>query len=278
MKKICAITMARNDDFFLSRWIEYYGRELGNENLYIYLDGEDQPIPPNAENVNVFHQKRIPEHVVKAEKKRLKFLSEVAADLLQKYDMVIGVDADEFVVVDPQTGKSLQSYLSSIPDHYSSISGLGLDVGQRLDLESTLDYTQLFLNQRQYALLSSRYTKTSIITKPVKWGSGFHRIKNHNYNIDPNLYLFHFGSVDLEMVRQRFQDKDRMSTGRGKHIKKRVRTIDVISKGRILSDERWLFFARTVQKIIRPVYALNKPSMAGLKLTFKIPDRFQGIC
>ena len=47
-KHIAAITMARNDTFFLSRWIEYYGREIGTENLYIYLDGTDQDIPENA--------------------------------------------------------------------------------------------------------------------------------------------------------------------------------------------------------------------------------------
>ena len=39
--QIAAVTMARNDSFFLSRWIRYYGRELGYDHLYIYLDGED---------------------------------------------------------------------------------------------------------------------------------------------------------------------------------------------------------------------------------------------
>ena len=33
LKRIAVITMARNDEFFLSRWIEYYGREIGKEKL-----------------------------------------------------------------------------------------------------------------------------------------------------------------------------------------------------------------------------------------------------
>lgn len=37
-KRIAAITMARNDEFFLNRWIKYYGEQIGTENLYIYLD------------------------------------------------------------------------------------------------------------------------------------------------------------------------------------------------------------------------------------------------
>ena len=34
--------MVRNDEFFLRKWVENYGRELGKENLYIYYDGLDQ--------------------------------------------------------------------------------------------------------------------------------------------------------------------------------------------------------------------------------------------
>lgn len=276
MKKICAITMARNDEFFLNRWIDYYGSQLGEENLYIFLDGEDQPIPKNVGKANVKHEVRVAEHVVSAEKKRLNFLSNIAADLLKKYDMIIGVDADEFLVVDPRCAKSLVEYLSEIPCT-TSVSGLGLDVGQKLGTESTLDEKKTLLSQREYAYLSSRYTKPSVISSAVQWGSGFHRIKGHNFKIDPNLYLFHFGSVDMEMIQQRFLDKDRMATGRGKHIKKRAQTIDLITKRKALTGEKWLKIARFLQTWMRPIYALNKPSMVGLKLVIKIPERFKQI-
>ena len=39
MKKIAVITMARNDNFFLERWIKYYGEQIGYEHIYIYLKG-----------------------------------------------------------------------------------------------------------------------------------------------------------------------------------------------------------------------------------------------
>ena len=29
LKHIAALTMVRNDDFFLCKWVEYYGREIG---------------------------------------------------------------------------------------------------------------------------------------------------------------------------------------------------------------------------------------------------------
>ena len=45
MKRIAALTMVRNDDFYLRKWVEYYGAQLGMANLYIYFDGRDQVIP-----------------------------------------------------------------------------------------------------------------------------------------------------------------------------------------------------------------------------------------
>lgn len=276
MKKVAAITMARNDEFFLTRWIEYYGRELGESNLYIYLDGVDQPIPANAGKANVIHRERVVEHVVAAEKRRLGFLSDVAAELLKTYDIIIGVDADEFLVVDPSCGKSLQTYLSEI-DINPCVSGLGMDIGQHLNNEATLNYQKPFLEQREYAYLSTRYTKPSVISKPVRWGSGFHRVKGHNFHIDPNLYLFHFGSVDMEMIKMRFQDKDRMATGREKHIQKRAQTIHYVTKMRALQNETWLKVARVLQTVFRPIYALNKPAMLGIKMIVKVPSRFSDI-
>lgn len=277
MKRIAVITMARNDEFFLNRWIDYYGVQIGEENLYIYLDGEDQSIPVHAKKANVIHQKRVAEHVVKAEKRRLGFLSEVANQLLHdRYDMVIGVDADEFLVVDPKMGKSLAEYLSSVKCN-SSISGLGMDVGQNLNTEMTLDPNLPFLSQRKFAFLSPRYTKPSVITKPVSWGSGFHRIKGKNFKIDSHLYLFHFGSVDYEMIQQRFQDKDRMATGRKKHIMKRAKTIFMVTKKNAKNGDKFIPMARTIQTFCRPVFAWNKPSMGFFKWIINIPERFEKI-
>ena len=92
-KKICALTMVRNDEFYLRKWVAYYGAELGMSNLYVYLDGKDQEIPDWCPGVNVEAVDKIPGQVVEAEKGRLDFLSKTAAELLKTYDLVIGVDA-----------------------------------------------------------------------------------------------------------------------------------------------------------------------------------------
>lgn len=270
-KRIAAITMARNDTFFLSRWIEYYGREIGTENLYIYLDGTDQEIPENAGAAHITKLPHTDMSRSAGDKYRIGKMSDLANKLLKKYDIVIGCDCDEFLIVDPALNTSLAKYLSNTEIH-TTLSGLGLDVGQHLTHEKPLDSSKPFLAQRAYALLSTRYTKPVVINRPVRWGSGFHSINGHNFHIDPNLYLLHFGAVDMEMLVAK-------AASRGpdwvNHLKRRGNgTINDVTN-RPAHGEKWLKIARIMQRIFRPIYAWDKPGMLGIKRIVKIPERFQ---
>jgi hypothetical protein len=278
MKKIAAITMVRNDDFYLRKWVEYYSRELGGkEHLYIYFDGLDQEIAPFCEGTHAEKVPKIGTHVVSAEKGRLKHLSGKAAELLAGgYDLVIGVDADEFIIVDPKLGKSLAEYLSELKVK-GSASALGLDFGQKLGEEPDITEDCPFLQQRHYAQIGTRYTKPSILAAPYTWGSGFHRIKGHNFHIAKDLYLFHFGYFDMKRLQDRFQDKDRLAQGWGKHMQKRSRAIRLVTELKARDFGRWTRLARICQTVVRPPYSWNKPAMFGLRIIVGIPERFQDI-
>lgn len=270
-KKIAVITMARDDEFFLTRWIAYYGKQFGTENLYILLDGNDQKIPQNVGKAHIKKLPHIPMSRAAGDKYRIGKISETAHKLLKKYDIIIGCDSDEFLIVDPKTKQNLLQYLSNIKIH-TTLSGLGLDVGQHLYNEAILDKHAPFLEQREYALLSTRYTKPVVINKPVTWGSGFHSIKHHNFHIDKNLYLLHFGAIDIDMLIDKAKKR---GTDWLNHLKRRGNgTINTVTKSRA-HGERWLKIARTLQTFCRPIYALRKPGMCGLKIVIKIPQRFK---
>ena len=276
-KRIATLTMVRNDDFFLRKWVEYYGSELGKENLYIYYDGEDQAIGDFCQGTNVFVHPKIGTQVVTAEKGRLKFLSKKAAELFaQGYDLVIGVDADEYIVVDPKLGVGLGEYLSSQSIDVC-LSPLGLDFGQKLGEEDDLSMESSFLSQRHYAQIGTRYTKPSIIAQPCRWGSGFHRVKGHNFHIASDLYLLHFGYADKRLLEERLGDADRMAQGWEKHIYKRSRTIKYATEKKARDFDRWTRFARICQTWCRPPYALNKPAMFELRIIVKMPERFGNV-
>ena len=56
--------------------------------------------------------------------------------MIEKYEVVIGCDADEYIVVEPRLGMNLAEYISSL-NIKTSVSGLGFDVGQRQGVEET---------------------------------------------------------------------------------------------------------------------------------------------
>ncbi len=275
-KKICALTMVRNDEFFLRKWVAYYSAQIGAANLYVYFDGEDQVVPDFCEGINVYVRERVPGQVAAADRGRIDFLSSQASELLKNYDMVIGTDVDEFLVVDPQLGVSLSEFLSRLPARVS-YSGLGIDVGQHLGKESEIDESVSFLKQRHYARLSTRYSKSTVITKPVRWGSGFHRVRNTNFKIIKDLYLFHFGCVDMKRLEAKFSDKDKIATGWERHLKKRARTIYDVSQKTVKSWDSWVPKARIIQNFVRPPYAWNKPAMFNAVIIVEIPERFESI-
>ena len=205
------------------------------------------------------------------DKYRIGKISDMAKQLFNAgYDIVIGCDSDEFLIVDPNTKKTLAEYLSELKIR-TSVSGLGLDIGQNMELEKSLNTTKPILAQREYALLSTRYTKPVVINRPVNWGSGFHSVKGHNFHIDKNLYLLHFGAVDMNMLITK-------ATKRGpdwvNHLRRRGNgTINTVTKLKPKS-EKYMRNARIMQRIFRPIYALDKPGMLGLKRVVKIPRRF----
>ena len=277
MKRIAAITMVRNDDFFLSKWVGYYGRQLGKENLHVIFDGLDQKVPEFCDGVNVERVEHVKGNVHEADRGRIDLISQRAARLFDRYDMVIGTDVDEFLVVDPLLGQTLAQFLSGVTTGLPSISGLGVDVGQKIGEEADIDASRPFLSQRSYAKLSTRYSKASVLLRPVAWGSGFHRTRRGNFHIVKDLYLFHFGCVDLARIRAKMDDGELAAAGWTRHLRKRAGTIFLVSNSRALDWDTTVDRARKIQNLVRPPYAWNKPAMFEARIVVRIPRRFAEI-
>ena len=125
-KNIAAITTVRNDAMFLPKWIDHYGKAFGYRNLYVILDGHDQskPICEGSEKVNFLYLPFTPIELVPAMKRRARVMSKFAAGLFQYFDIVLATDVDEFLIVDPNVGKSLSDYLSGLnKGHQFQVSG-----------------------------------------------------------------------------------------------------------------------------------------------------------
>lgn len=275
-KRISAITTVRDDSIFLEKWVQYYGAELGFKNLYVFVDGHDQSLPEVAQKINTIFLPHLPLKRSVADRRRAKVMSGLAKSLFSVFDAVIVTDVDEFLVVDPRLNLSLGTYLSR-SNARVSLSALGLDVGQHLKLENTLDLAKPFLSQRGFAHLSARYTKPSVAFTPVNWGSGMHRIKGRNFHIDPDLYLFHFGMIDYQLATNKTQDMDRISAGWKGHLDRREKLFKIITEADAVNGDDYFEEARRYQNRHRPIYALNKPGMMPNDPVIRIPERFRAI-
>ena len=278
MKRIAAITMLRDDDFFVEKWVAYYGAQLGRENLYVWFDGLDQRVPPCCEGCHTGKIEHLTLPVHQGDKRRIDFLSARARELFERgYEIVIGGDVDEFLVPDPAQGVGLAAFLSRLETGRASVSALGIDVGQDLRTEGTLEKERPMLEQRSFAKLSTRYSKAAALLRPCDWGSGFHRVRGRNFHIVKDLYLFHFGCVDLRRIEERLENAGLRAEGWERHLRKRSGTITLVSHARARDFAKWTAIARRVQNCIRPPYAWNKPAMFELRIVVRIPERFKTI-
>jgi len=275
-KKIGVVSMVRNDQFFIPKWIDYYGKELGRENLFLFIDGHDQALPEDHASINVLRLPRQKLTRSRGDKNRIDLISNFSRALFLRYDLVIAHDIDEVLVVDPDHGLSLSDYLQQ-PVRYASLSALGLDVGQNLDLETPIDPSRPFLEQRSFAHVSARYTKAVVATKPLRWGAGFHRVRFRNFHIDPNLFLFHFGMVDYDISKKKMEDQSLLNAGWRGHLDRRYELFDLITKKSPLDGDAFFRQARRRESIFRPLFALNKPGMLPEKPVIRIPERFRSI-
>ena len=84
--------------------------------------------------------------------------------------------------------------------------------------------------------------------------------------------LLHFGAIDMKMLENKALKR---GTDWLNHLKRRGNgTINLITNKKTKS-EKWLKIARILQTYCRPIYALRKPAMFGLKPVVKIPPRFK---
>lgn len=276
LKKIGVVSMVRNDRFFIPKWIDYYGSHFGYENLYLILDGHDQALPEKHEAINVIRIPRQEMNRASGDRNRINFINHYVRALFFRYERIIAHDIDEVLVVDPDQKIPLAGYLSR-PVKSASLSALGLDVGQNLDLEQPIDPSRPFLQQRSFAHVSARYTKAIVATRPLAWGSGFHRVRFKNFHIDPNLFLFHFGMVDYGISKEKMEDQSLVNAGWQGHLDRRYELFDLITKKTPVDGDTFFKQARRRQCLFRPLFAVNKPGMLYEKPVIRIPERFRNI-
>lgn len=197
--RVAVLTTVRDEAEMLPRWVDYYGRQVGLDNLLVLddnsVDGSTKDLP-----CTVY---RLPEAPWRMEwaPGRLRIVNGLAQALLACYDFVVFTDADEFLVPDPAKYDGLRDYLAGRLDR-TVIAPLALNVLHNPAAEpDELDQTRPVLAQRRHVKFAPVMCKPLLKRLPAPWRPAFHGI-NAPYEIDRDLLMLHLKYYDVTTLRK----------------------------------------------------------------------------
>ncbi|WP_425070321.1 glycosyltransferase family 2 protein [Sagittula sp. S175] len=188
-----ALTMVRDDAFFLKAWLRHYGEIFGRENCYIVNHGRGEEVARLAEGCNVIGIPGDPHP--NFDMKRWRMLNNFVQGLRCYYDHIVVGDVDELVVVDPSDGRNLLEYLRDCRQK-RFLTPLGLEVIHRIDLEHE-EIGETIIGPRRHVRLAPHYSKPCIVSHGAKIARGGHFTQYEKLHAPDDLYLFHLKFCDF---------------------------------------------------------------------------------
>ncbi|KIN72203.1 glycosyltransferase family protein [Sulfitobacter guttiformis] len=222
MQTAAAVTMVRDDAFFLRAWLAHYGEMFGRQNCYVINHGYGAEVAELAQGCNVIGIPGDPHK--NFDIKRWGLLNNLVGGLRKYYKQVVVGDVDELVVVDPLAGMNLIQFLEQVPEK-RVLTPLGLEVIHRIDLEHE-PITDRILGPRRYVRPAPHYSKPCVVSAASKISRGGHFAQYPKLHTPEHLYLLHLkfcdaaqytGAMDRRNAITKDIGADIQSTAIGRH-------------------------------------------------------------
>lgn len=213
-KPLGIVSMVYEDYDLLERWYNYYGAQVGPENLFVYSHGNDPKHREIAKDASVMNVPRDPQ-MVKFDRRRWTMLSAFTSGMLQFYNWFLTTDIDELVVVDPDVAPGLVPYLEqTYPDLRTappSISPFALNIVHVPEEEpDPIERGKPVLASRRFYAPSRVYSKPILVRQPVMFGPGAHRNNLGPRTLSDDLYLVHLKYFDIDGMTDRAMRQTRL--------------------------------------------------------------------
>lgn len=215
MQTAAALTMVRDDAFFLKAWLRHYGTLLGRENCYVINHGRGEEVARLADGCNVIGLPGDPHKTFDV--KRWRLLNGMVAGLRNYYRHVIVGDVDELVVLDPAAGMDLKSWLGTVPDK-RVLTPLGLEVIHRVELEDAPIETDI-LGPRRHVRPAPHYSKPCVVSAPTKIARGGHFTQYDRLHAPEHLYLLHLKFCDFDAYQGVMDHRNQVTAATGGGVK-----------------------------------------------------------
>jgi len=191
-----AITIVRNESFFLPLWLAYYGGQFGPENCLVLdhgsTDGSTDGLPCRV--VRLGHEPCYDHEWLAGT------AAEWQANLLgEGFRAVVCSDVDE-MLCHPQ---GLRRFAKSLPAAACRATGYHLVQGPG---EAAYDAARPIMAQRGWWRHDRLYDKTLIAQEPLQWEVGFHFLAGKQQGTPTEgLTLVHLHGFDRAQARQRHE-------------------------------------------------------------------------
>jgi hypothetical protein len=197
--RVAVMTEVRDESDMLPRWVAYYARQVGTENLLVLddnsVDGSTTDLP-----CTVY---RLPGAPWRSawDVGRLRIANGIANGLLACYDYVVFTDVDEFLVPDPARYDGLRGYLATRTDR-DVIAPLALNVLHHTGREpDDLAPDRPVLAQRRHVKFAPVMCKPLVKRVAAPWRPAFHGI-HAPYEVDRDLIMLHLKYYDVARLRK----------------------------------------------------------------------------
>jgi len=192
-KRVAVVTDAVSPEFYFPLWYRYYAGQFGGpSHLHVVtFDAELGSFAPfNLGSVTPISKYN--------NDLRADVINQVVSRLLNDYDVVVRVDADEFLVPDAKLFKSLAEYIDTLK--VSHVTAYGFNLIPDRD-EPPLDINSPILcRQRHLVQPADALCKTCITSIPLRWAPGFHFCSE--MPCFDSLFLFHAKLADVDIQLQ----------------------------------------------------------------------------
>lgn len=215
MQTVAAVTMVRDDAFFLRAWLRHYGAMFGRQNCYVINHGYGAEVAELAAGCNLIGIPGDPHK--NFDVKRWSLLNNLFGGLRRYYRHVIVGDVDELIVVDPQSGVNLLEWLEKAPID-RVYTPVGLEVIHRVDLEPEPADAHI-LGPRRHVRLAPHYSKPQIISTPAKLSRGGHFAQYSKLHTPDDLYLMHLKFADFGAYQDAMDRRNDVSKSVGVGVK-----------------------------------------------------------
>ena len=221
-----AFTITRNEPKNLPKWLEYYGKHVAADDLWVLdyssTDGSTAELyNPSGGGRKARIKRLVPDHFLnRAVEKHQRLL------LRSGYTCVVFTEIDEFLVPDPQRYPGgLREYLARFaqgPD--SVIRADGRQLVESTNDPRPFDWSRPFLDQCSQWRVSDAFSKPYITKVPLKYHAGFQTASFFDQvpvtkEVDSEIKLVHTEAADKELCIEREALKHKASSDMRKNEK-----------------------------------------------------------